>query len=99
MRTNSRTHAGNSRIARLLEQRAKIAASDVGQVARSVRRGARALTSDGFVLASGGAIVLSILLRRMKRREDSQFVGHWPALILLLGLYRQIRKVANRTER
>ncbi|HRS29646.1 MAG: hypothetical protein KBH81_06230 [Phycisphaerae bacterium] len=48
------------------------------------------LPSDTFLWAAGAAIVTSLVLQIMNRREHAQFVGQWAPTFLALGLYSKL---------
>lgn len=53
------------------------------------------IPSDVFLLSAIGAIGISLTLKLMKRKDDSDFVGQWVAPILLLGVYNKLVKQAK----
>lgn len=53
------------------------------------------IPSDVFLLSAIGAIGISLTLKLMKRKDDSDFVGQWVAPILLLGVYNKLVKQAQ----
>jgi hypothetical protein len=66
-----------------------------GPVARSIESQTAKLPSDIFLWAAGGSIAASLVLKIMGRDEDANFVGHWAPVLLILGLYNKIVKVAG----
>lgn len=63
-----------------------------GPVARAIEEQTAKLPSDAFLWAAGGAIVTSLALEVMGRKQTANFVGHWVPTILILGLYNKIVK-------
>jgi hypothetical protein len=64
-----------------------------GVVARTIEEQTAKLPSDTFLWASLGAIVTSLVLQTMGKKEESLFVGQWAPTFLILGLYNKIVKV------
>ena len=65
-----------------------------GYVARGIEdQTAKRLPSDWFLWAALGSMGVSLALQLVGRKEDSLFVGQWPAPFLLLGLYNKIVKL------
>lgn len=64
-----------------------------GMVARSIEEQTGKLPSDTFMWLAGGAILGSLALQVMGRKDESNFVGQWVPTILILGLYNKIVKV------
>jgi hypothetical protein len=64
-----------------------------GVVARTIEEQTAKLPSDTFLWASLGAIVTSLVLQTMGKKEESLFVGQWAPTFLVLGLYNKIVKV------
>jgi hypothetical protein len=48
------------------------------------------LPSDTFLWAAGAAIVGSLVLHVMNRREHANFIGQWAPMFIALGLYSKI---------
>jgi hypothetical protein len=48
--------------------------------------------TDLFLWAAGTSIMISLLLKTMKRDQDALFVGQWPPTFLLLGLVGKMAK-------
>jgi len=63
-----------------------------GRVARAIEEQTAKLPSDTFLWAAGGAILGSLALMMMNKKELSQFVGQWAPTLLILGLYNKIVK-------
>ena len=66
-----------------------------GPVARGIEQYTAQVPSDWFLWAAGASVVGSLTLHMLGRKEDAQFVGHWVAPIMLLGVYNKIVKVAG----
>jgi hypothetical protein len=64
-----------------------------GRVAKAIERQTVKIPSDTFLWAAGGSILTSLILRGLNRRDDANFVGHWAATFLLLGLYNKMVKL------
>ena len=63
-----------------------------GRVARAIEERTAELPSDLFLWSAAGAILGSLTLRMMDRKDDAQFVGQWAPTLLILGLYNKIVK-------
>ncbi len=66
-----------------------------GPVARGIEHYTAQIPSDWFLWAAGASIVASAAFQLLGRKEDAQFVGHWVAPFMLLGVYNKIVKVAG----
>lgn len=64
-----------------------------GIVARTIEQQTAKLPSDIFLWLAGGAIIGSLILRLTGKEKDALFVGHWPAPLLLLGVYNKLVKL------
>lgn len=64
-----------------------------GMIARGIEEQTSKLPSDTFLWIAGGAILGSLALQVMGRKEESNFVGQWAPTILILGLYNKMVKV------
>jgi hypothetical protein len=64
-----------------------------GIVARTIEQQTAKLPSDLFLWLAGGAILGSLILRLVGKEKDALFVGHWPAPLLLLGVYNKLVKL------
>lgn len=64
-----------------------------GPVARSIEEKTSAIPSDTFLWVAGAAILGSLTLQVMGRKEEANFVGQWAPTILILGLYNKIVKL------
>lgn len=65
-----------------------------GSTARAIEdQTAQRLPSDFFLWAAVASMGVSLTLQLLGRKEDSLFVGQWPAPFLLLGLYNKIVKL------
>jgi len=75
--------------------RTEAARHSEGGWAKAIEEETAKLPSDAFLLAAGGAILLSLTLKLSGRDHQSLFVGQWVAPVLLLGLYNKLVKVAG----
>jgi hypothetical protein len=66
-----------------------------GEIAKGFEEQTAKLPSEVFLMAAGGAILLSLTLKVSGRDHQSLFVGQWVAPFLLLGLYNKLVKVAG----
>jgi len=66
-----------------------------GCLAEMIENQTAKLPSDTFLWAAVAAIGVSCYLRMAGRKDDSLFVGQWPAPFLLLGVYNKLVKVAG----
>lgn len=66
-----------------------------GTVARTIEEQTAKLPSDIFLWAAVGSMAVSAMLHFSGKKDQSLFVGQWPAPFLLLGLYNKIVKVAG----
>ena len=64
-----------------------------GKVARAIEEQTAKLPSDVFLWTAIGFIALSAVVQVAGKQKLSNFIGHWPANILLLGLYNKIVKL------
>jgi hypothetical protein len=55
-------------------------------IARSTRR----VPTDVFLLAAGGSILGSLVLKVLGRHRDAEFVGHWAPTLISLGLLSKL---------
>jgi hypothetical protein len=71
-----------------------------GPVAKTIEKQTAKLPSDLFLWTAVGAIAASAALQASQKKELSLFVGQWAPVLLILGLYNKIVKVAgsDRTE-
>ncbi|MBP7149100.1 MAG: hypothetical protein KBD01_16345 [Acidobacteria bacterium] len=63
-----------------------------GTVAKAIEEQTSRLPSDFFLWLAGGAIVGSLALQVMGRKETSNFIGTWVPTVLILGLYNKLVK-------
>jgi hypothetical protein len=63
-----------------------------GIVARTIEQQTAKLPSDLFLWLAGAAIIGSLVLKIQGKEKDALFVGHWPAPLLLLGVYNKLVK-------
>ena len=66
-----------------------------GKVARAIENQTAKLPSDTWLWAATGAILGSAVLHMIDRKQESLFVGQWAPVLLILGLYNKIVKVAG----
>ncbi len=66
-----------------------------GQLTKAIEEQTAKLPSDTFLMAAGGAILLSLSLKMSGKDHQSLFVGQWVAPLLILGLYNKLVKVAG----
>jgi hypothetical protein len=64
-----------------------------GPVARAIENQTAKLPSDTFLWLAFGSIGLSLALKLTGRKHDALFVGQWPPVFLLLGLYNKLVKL------
>lgn len=66
---------------------------DEGQLTTAIEDQTAKLPSDFFLFLAGGAVLTSLTLRAMDRKEDALFVGEWAPTFLILGLYNKLVKL------
>jgi len=66
-----------------------------GPVAKTIERQTAKLPSDLFLWGAGCSIASSLALRLLGRRDGANFVGQWAPVLLILGVYNKIVKVAG----
>ncbi len=66
-----------------------------GSLAKAIEAQTAKIPSDAFLMAAGGAILLSLSLKVSGRDHQALFVGQWVAPLLVLGLYNKLVKVAG----
>ncbi len=66
-----------------------------GSLAKAIEEQTAKIPSDVFLMAAGGAVLLSLSLKMVGRDHQSLFVGQWVAPLLVVGLYNKIVKVAG----
>lgn len=64
-----------------------------GKVARAIEEQTAKLPSDAFLWAGIGFMAVSLAFQIAGKQKVSNFIGHWPVNILLLGLYNKIVKL------
>lgn len=64
-----------------------------GPVATAIEEQTAKLLSDIFLWAGVGFMALSFGLQLAGKKKLSNFIGHWPTNILLLGLYNKLVKL------
>jgi hypothetical protein len=64
-------------------------------VAKTIENQTAKLPSDLFLWAAGCSIASSLALRLLGRKDGSNWVGQWAPVLLILGLYNKIVKVAG----
>lgn len=55
-------------------------------IARTTQR----VPTDVFLIAAGGSVVGSLVLKLMGRHRDAEFVGHWAPTLISLGLLSKL---------
>ncbi|WP_339707888.1 hypothetical protein [Algoriphagus aquimarinus] len=63
-----------------------------GAVTKAIEEQTAKIPSDVFLMASIGAMVVSLGLKITKQNHTALFVGQWAAPFLLLGIYNKIVK-------
>ncbi len=63
-----------------------------GPIAKAIEEQTAKLPSDLFLWGAAAAILGSLTLRFLDRKQDSQFVGQWAPTLLILGLYNKMVK-------
>ncbi|MER3464107.1 MAG: hypothetical protein C4329_06540 [Chitinophagaceae bacterium] len=64
-----------------------------GKVAKAIEEQTAKLPSDVFLWTSIGFMAVSLAFQIAGKQKVSNFIGHWPVNILLLGLYNKIVKL------
>lgn len=64
-----------------------------GKVAKAIEEQTAKLPSDLFLWAGLGLMAISFGLQVAGKKKLSNFIGHWPTNILLMGLYNKLVKV------
>ncbi len=64
-----------------------------GKVARTIEDQTAKLPSDLFLWVGIGFMAISFGLQVAGKKKLSNFIGHWPTNILLMGLYNKLVKV------
>jgi hypothetical protein len=64
-----------------------------GPVATAIEDQTAKLPSDLFLWIGMGFMAVSLGLQLAGKKKMSNFVGHWPANVLLLGLYNKLVKL------
>jgi hypothetical protein len=64
-----------------------------GPVATAIEEQTAKLPSDLFLWTGIAFMALSLGMQLAGKQKASNFVGHWPANILLLGLYNKLVKL------
>lgn len=64
-----------------------------GKVARAIEEQTAKLPSDLFLWTGLGLMAVSLALQIAGRQKASNFIGHWPTSILLMGLYNKLVKL------
>ena len=64
-----------------------------GQVATAIEEQTAKLPSDLFLWVGVGFMAISFGLQVAGQKKLSNFIGHWPTNILLMGLYNKIVKL------
>ncbi len=66
-----------------------------GWLAKEIEEQTARLPSDTFLWAAGAAVLGSLTLHLMGRKDHSHFVAQWVPALLILGVYNKIVKVAG----
>jgi len=64
-----------------------------GPVATKIEEQTAKLPSDLFLWTGIGFMALSLAFQLTGKQKTSNFIGHWPANILILGLYNKLVKL------
>lgn len=64
-----------------------------GKVARAIEEQTAKLPSDLFLWTGLGLMAVSLALQIAGKQKASNFIGHWPTSILLMGLYNKLVKL------
>jgi hypothetical protein len=64
-----------------------------GPVATAIEEQTAKLPSDIFLWVGVGFMAISFGLQLAKKQKLSNFIGHWPTNILLMGLYNKLVKL------
>jgi hypothetical protein len=64
-----------------------------GKVARAIEEQTAKLPSDIFLWVGVGFMALSLGMQIAGKQKVSNFIGHWPTAILLMGLYNKLVKL------
>jgi hypothetical protein len=64
-----------------------------GKVAKAIEQQTAKLPSDLFLWVGIGFMAVSAGLQIAGRQKVSNFIGHWPTAILLMGLYNKLVKL------
>ena len=64
-----------------------------GKVARAIEEQTAKLPSDVFLWTGLGLMAVSLALQIAGKQKASNFIGHWPTSILLMGLYNKLVKL------
>jgi hypothetical protein len=64
-----------------------------GRIAKTIEEQTAKLPSDVFLWVGVGFMAVSLALQIAGRKKESNFIGHWPTNILLMGLYNKLVKL------
>jgi len=64
-----------------------------GPVATAIEEQTAKLPSDLFLWAGVGLMAVSFALQLAGKKKISNFIGHWPTNILIMGLYNKLVKL------
>lgn len=64
-----------------------------GPVAKNIEEQTAKLPSDIFLWVGIGFMALSLGLQIAGKKKVSNFIGHWPTNILIMGLYNKLVKL------
>jgi hypothetical protein len=63
-----------------------------GDVARLIEQQTAKIPSHWFLVTALGSMGLSLILEVSGRHRAGQFVGQWPAPLLIMGIYNKLVK-------
>jgi hypothetical protein len=64
-----------------------------GSVATAIEEQTAKLPSDVFLWVGVGFMAVSLALQIAGKQKASNFIGHWPTTVLILGLYNKLVKL------
>lgn len=66
---------------------------------KMIERQVQKVPADAFVAAAAISVGLSLILRILGRKSDSEFVGHWAPTMIGLAIYDKLTKGGGEEER
>lgn len=63
-----------------------------GDITRLIEQQTAKVPSHWFLFGAAGAMAMSLALELSGRTRASRFVAHWPAPLLIMGVYNKIVK-------